>query len=254
MVDQSQTWEADDSWVSIAGGLHGGLVAGRLLDAAAAGEVRTAAAGLRAATVHLLQRIEAGIPAQVRVQVDRGGSTRSMRVEMHQRQRLVAVAQVLAVPTATGVPPLHGTATTEAVGVPADGVPFDALAAFVPFARHLEIRALGEDLPLAGGPDPRLQGWVRLRAASLPPLVQLAVLADALPPASFAVLDAPVPLPTVELTLHLAGPLPPPRAWVRICQRTAWATAGAVVDDAVLHDEEGRLVARVRQTRRAPAR
>lgn len=85
---------------------------------------------------------------------------------------------------------------------------------------------------------------------ALPPLVQLAVLADALPPSSFAVLAAPVLLPTVEFTLHLAGPLPATGEWVRLNQRTAWASAEVVVDDAVVHDEQGELVASVRQTRR----
>lgn len=245
MVSQSQVGAPKASWASIAGGVQGGLVAGLLLPT-------DAPDGVRAATVHFLRRVEAGVPAERAVQEDRGGSTRSLRAELSQSDRLVAVAQVLAVPVTAGAPPLHVTVGAEAVGSPADGKPFDGLAPFVPFAQHLEIRALGDDMPLAGGPHPRLQAWVRLRpAVSLPPLVQLAVLADALPPASFAVLSAPVLLPTVELTLHLAGPLPATGAWVRIQQETAWAAADVVVDDAVLHDEDGHLVARVRQTRRA---
>lgn len=245
MSDQSQVWTADASWESIAGGVQGGLVAGQLVQAAAPG-------GVRAATVHFLHRVEAGVPAQLRVQVDRDGSTRSARTELHQQHRLVALAQVLSVPETPGAAPLHPTETDYAVGLPADGAPFEALAGFVPFGQHLEIRVLGKGLPLAGGTQPRLRGWVRLRpAAALPPLVQLAVLADALPPSSFAVLSAPVLLPTVELTLHLAGPLPATGAWVHLDQWTGSSAADAVVDDAVLHDEQGRLLARVRQTRRA---
>lgn len=82
-------------------------------------------------------------------------------------------------------------------------------------------------------------------------MVQLAVLADALPPSSFAVLKALALLPTVELTLHLAGQLPKTGARVRLEQWVAWASTDVIVDDAVLHDVQGHLVARVRQTRHA---
>ena len=118
----------------------------------------------------------------MKVQVDRDGSTRSARTELRQQHRIVALAQVLSVPETPGATPLRPSATDKAVGLPADGTPFEALAGFVPFAQHLEIRSLGKELPLAGGSGPWLRAWVRLRAeVALPPLVQLAVLADAMP-------------------------------------------------------------------------
>ena len=54
-------------------------------------------------------------------------------------------------------------------------------------------------------------------------------------------LGAPVLLPTVELTLHLAGPMTPERLPGHLDQWTVWSTADAVVDNGVLRDEQVRL-------------
>jgi hypothetical protein len=61
---------------------------------------------------------------------------------------------------------------------------------------------------------------------------------------------APRPLPTVELTAHLAAAPPEPGAWVRIDQVTSWADDDYCVDDAELRSLDGALLARARQTRR----
>ena len=93
------------------------------------------------------------------------------------------------------------------------------------------------------GPRP---AWV----ARWTPLVQLCLLADALPPSAFVLLPEPVGLPTVELTVHLVRTPPAAGAWLRIRQRMTWLDDEVAVDDAVMHDEHGRLTAVVRQTRR----
>ena len=80
--------------------------------------------------------------------------------------------------------------------------------------------------------------------------MQLCLLADALPPSAFVVLPEPVGLPTVELTVHLARMPPAAGAWLRLRQRMTWLDDEVAVDDAVMHDERGRLTAVVRQTRR----
>lgn len=121
----------------------------------------------------------------------------------------------------------------------------------MPIAEHTEIRALGPSRPLAGGPEPRLHAWVRMRGG-LPPLVQLGVLLDALPPSLFAVRTVPAAMPTVELTAHLAGEPPETGTWVRVDQRTVWVDADVAVDDVELRAVDGSLVARGRQTRRLP--
>ena len=76
------------------------------------------------------------------------------------------------------------------------------------------------------------------------------MVADALPPSRYATLTTPAVLPTVELTLHLVRAVPAVGGWLRVDQWTSWQDAHVAIDDAVLHDGQGRLVARVRQTRR----
>ena len=155
---------------------------GHLLEAAAV----HAGAAPRAVTAHLLGGVASDVPARVVTTSDRQGRTGSVRSEMWQDGGLRAVAQVLtlarpASPVDEPYPPVGGYR-------PEDGVPFELPRDYVPIAEHTEIRALGPSRPLAGGPEPRLHAWVRMRGG-LAPLVQLGVLLDALPPSLFAVRD-----------------------------------------------------------------
>jgi hypothetical protein len=233
------------SWRSFSS-IQGGLVVGHLL-AAAAGH---AGAAPRAVTAHLLAGVAPDVPVRVTAVADRDGRTGSVRAELEQDGGLRAVAQVLtlgrpATPVVEPYPPVGGYR-------PEDGVPFELPRDYVPVAEHTEIRALGPARPLIGGPEPRLHAWVRVRGSRLPPLVQLGVLLDALPPSLFAVRTVPAAMPTVELTAHLAGDPPETGAWVRVDQRTVWTDADVAVDDVELRAVDGSLVARGRQTRRLP--
>lgn len=231
------------SWRSFSS-TQGGLVVGHLL-AAAAG---LTGAAPRAVTAHLLGGVTADVEALVTADADRTGRTGSVRSELRQDGVLRAVAQVLT----SGVEPVPVTETGPLPAAPRveDGEPFELPRDFVPVGEHTEIRALGAARPLAGGSEPRLHAWVRIRGAELEPLVQLGVLLDALPPSLFAVRTVPAAMPTVELSAHLAGPPPPSGAWVRVDQRTVWADGEVAVDDVELRRTDGSLVARGRQTRR----
>lgn len=228
----------DPDWCSFTG-VQGGLLIGLLLDAAT-----SAAAAPRAVTAHLLRGVVPGVELLTTAVPDRAGRTGSVRATLEQSGHTAAVAQVL-----TSATPRPRAPRWAEVGEPADGEPFALPRELVPIADHLEIRALGTSRPLAGGDDPRLQAWVRVLGAPSP-LTALGVLVDALPPSLFAVWTAPRPLPTVELTAHLAAPVPEPGAWVRIDQWTRWADDDYCVDDAALHAADGTVLARVRQTRR----
>ncbi|MCZ2858680.1 thioesterase family protein [Blastococcus sp. VKM Ac-2987] len=233
----------DPSWRSFSS-TQGGLVVGHLLAAAAS----LAGAPPRAVTAHLVGGVAPGVAAVVTATADRSGRTGSVRSELVQDGVLRAVAQTLTLagPASPGIE--HG-APAELPQV-ADGVPFELPRAYVPVAEHTEIRALGTSRPLAGGAEPRLHAWVRIRGVELEPLVQLGVLLDALPPSLFAVRTVPAAMPTVELTAHLAGPVPGAGAWVRVDQRTVWCDADVAIDDVELRAEDGSLLARGRQTRR----
>jgi acyl-CoA thioesterase len=232
----------DPTWRSFTS-IQGGLVVGHLLAAAA----DLAGAAPRAVTAHLLGGVAPDVEATASAAADRTGRTGSVRAELHQDGVLRAVAQVLT--SAGPASQLRETAAADPGPGLEDGEPFELPRDFVPFGEHAEIRALGSARPLGGGADPRLQAWVRMRGG-LPPLVQLGVLIDALPPSLFAVRTTPAAMPTVELTAHLAATPPDSGAWVRLDQRTVWSDATVAVDDVEVRAVDGSLVALGRQTRR----
>jgi acyl-CoA thioesterase len=245
----------DPSWRSFAA-VQGGLVAGHMLQAAA----DVVAGAPRTFTTHFLGPVTPGAPVSTHVLHDRTAGTSSYRVEMRQGGTLVAVAQGLSVRPRSGPDPAPaqtypgpGAAAdlADVQGTPGAGQPFVPPVDVVPVSQHLEMRMLDDRRPASGG-EPELNAWVRVRPASVrwTPLVQLCLLADALPPSAFVLLPEPVGLPTVELTVHLARTPPAAGSWTRIRQRMTWLDDEVAVDDAVLHDERGRLTAVVRQTRR----
>ena len=247
----------DASWRSF-NAVQGGVLLGHLTSEAARLAARHSPARpptVAAVSAHFLSRFAVDTTAHVELHADRLGATSSVRAELRQSGVRRVVAQVLLV-TGTG----SGTWFTgpgEQFAGPDDGEPLELPADYVPVGQKYEIRALGRERPLGGGTRPRLTGWVRLReGAAVDPLVGLGVVVDALPPSLFAVATEPMPMVTAELTVHLFGPPPPPGAWVRVDQWTEWTNGHVCVDDAVLHDERGGLVARSRQTRRllAPRR
>jgi acyl-CoA thioesterase len=252
VTGRTATWDA--SWRSFTA-IQGGLIVG---DAMAAAVRALPSAGgrrplVRASTTHFLAAVAPAVEVTAQVRPDRVGSTSSLRSETWQAGSLRAVTQVLTISEA-GSSTTHEGDLPEGFVLPKDAEPWVQPAEFVPFTAHLEFRAVGAARPLGGGPEARLTAWVRLREpADLPDeVVQLGVLADCLPPSLYAVLTAPVIVPTVELTVHGVGAPPPLGAWVRVDQWTAWQDTGVCVDEAALHDRQGRLVARVRQTRRLP--
>lgn len=243
------------SWRSFAA-VQGGLVAGHMLQAAA----DVVAGSPRTLTTHFLGPVIPGTPVSTQVLPDRTAGTSSYRVEMRQGGTRVAVAQGLHIrarsgpdraPTQTYRAPGAAADLAAVTGTPGEGQPFAPPVDFVPVSQHLEMRMLDDRRPASGG-EPELNAWVRVRPASVrwTPLVQLCLLADSLPPSAFVLLQEPVGLPTVELTVHLARTPPAAGAWLRIRQRMTWLDDEVAVDDAVMHDERGRLTAVVRQTRR----
>ncbi|HEX4246338.1 MAG TPA: hypothetical protein VH008_00615 [Pseudonocardia sp.] len=78
------------------------------------------------------------------------------------------------------------------------------------------------------------------------------LLTDALPPAAYAVLVGPVPMPTVELTVHLGEALEekPAAGWALVSMRSQQAGSGWAVDDWVVWSADGQMLALGRQTRR----
>lgn len=94
-----------------------------------------------------------------------------------------------------------------------------------------------------------LRGWLRFADGRLPDVHALGLLADALPPPAFNLLD-PGWVPTVELTVHARAH--PVGEWLRCVFRTRFIQNGLLEEDGEIWDESGSLVALSRQMAAMP--
>lgn len=246
------TWVASfqPDWIAL-GGIHGGLVVAVLLEAA------VQAQGTRPAAIaaHLHAPVAAG-GAEVQAEVIRAGrSAASVSVRARQDQ-LCASALVLLEGSTDAPPPSSPPLLSESMPItaPQETAPLSAPPGIrLPFLEQVEIRPTGDSRPLAGGEQAALRAWIRPRRPIANPVTRAAVLLDALAPSLFAILRDAVPVPTIELTMHLA-PSAPMSAWSAISQRTVWWNEAYCVDEADLRNEDGSLIAQVRQRRRIMSR
>lgn len=231
----------DATWQGF-GGLHGGLLAGVLLQAAAA-ELDAVPAAI---TAHFYTPVPPG-RVEVHVEPLRAGRTAGARAVLGNGAVTGLVRLVRDLAPARWSP-AAAVPDTDPQSRPALEIPVD----FVPFSQYLDIRPINAARPFGGGADPTFEVWIRLRPdVFLPPMIRAAVLLDALPPGLFATRTAPVPIPTAEFTAHLApGAHDAAGEWFHLRQHTTWASADLCVDDTELRSAEGVLVAQGRQLRR----
>jgi len=234
-------------WWSWAGA-HGGL-----LVALAAADAASAApdALLRSSTAQLLRPVRGPLVLSSRL-VHQGRRATTVRTEgfVEGRPSLV-VHSTFGSPTdaGRGGDPLPAPL----VHAPDDLAPFTPPAELVPFAGHVDIRPTDDVLPLAGqGSSARLSAWVRLRdEPGAPGPLRTTVLADALAPSLYAVLDHPAQVPTVELSVHHRAPSAEAGddPWLLVRARTDWSDEGWVSEAVDLWDRAGTHVATSRQLR-----
>ncbi|MFB6703872.1 acyl-CoA thioesterase [Streptomyces sp. NPDC056333] len=119
------------------------------------------------------------------------------------------------------------------------------------FAAHLDIRPATDARPLGGGERAELLAWIRFIDRRPLDAETLVVLADALPPALFALWTVPRPVPTAELTVHFTDALDvaPAEGWALVRIRTEHAGSGWAIDDSTIWSASGRLLALARQAR-----
>lgn len=89
-----------------------------------------------------------------------------------------------------------------------------------------------------------IRAWLRMADGREPDVAMLPLAVDALMPVSFD-LGVPGWAPTLELTAQVLGR--PARGWLRIELMTDTVVGGFCVEDALVWDSTGRLVARSRQ-------
>ncbi|MGK8506156.1 acyl-CoA thioesterase [Nocardia asiatica] len=178
-----------------------------------------------------------------------GRSTVALEVRAEQDGSPIAAASVtLGRTVRTGVEDYAGTPAPR-VPAPESCAPFALPPEIVPVGAHFDIRPAAGPLPLTGAGERMMCAWIALVPEMPADAAVLAILADALPPAVFPTLRAPVAIPTVALSMHLhaepTGDLP-----VLVRAVNASTGGGWSVDDTSIWDRGGRLLASARQTRR----
>lgn len=245
-----RVWEAwvDESWRGWTGP-HGGVIAALLIEVARCAGGRELP--VRAVDQRFLGRPTAGQFTFRATAHPVGRSAVVVDVEAFQAAGALASASITFGRTiATGVADLAGAPAPD-VPAPEHCSAFAMPPELLPVAAHFEIRPATGPLPLSGADDAMMCAWIALRPAMPTDAATLAILADALPPAFFPTLTAPVAVPTVALSMHLHTDLrtPAPQP-VLVCTANASTGGGWSVDDIDIWDGGGRMLASARQTRR----
>jgi acyl-CoA thioesterase len=203
-------WHAtiSDRW-AVPRGPNGGYIAALILRALEAA-VDDPERAPRSLTLHYLRPPVAGEVAQIHVTVERAGRTLtslSARLVQDGRTMVLALAafagdftaaiDYVASPPDVGPPPAELHTVPAAPGVPEIALRIAAAPVFGTGA-------------LAGGDEALAGGWLRLAEPRIADAAALAFYADAWLPAPFVRLKAPVPAPTIDLTIHFRTRLPHP--------------------------------------------
>jgi acyl-CoA thioesterase len=248
-ADGDGTWAAtvDESW-SAPAGPNGGYVAAIALRAMEA-ELGDPSRPARSLTLHYLRPPGGGL-LEIDVEVERSGrrmSTVTARASQDGKLQVLAVG-------AFGVD-MDG-APDFAAPAPAAPAPDDVDAVpplpQVPMSAYFEMRPAVGAAPFSGsGGEAVSGGWLRFREPRPLDAPALAMYADAWWPPVFTRLTRPVPVPTVDLTIHFRNPAAAaalgPEDPVLAIFRTSTSEAGFVEEDGELWSPDGTLLAQSRQ-------
>ncbi len=228
-------------------GPNGGYLAAIVLRAVLA-EVADRTRRPRSMTLHYLRPPVEGA-CEVVVTVERAGrglTTVSARLLQDGR---VCILALVALGVDRPGPSLHDH-TAPTVAGPEDLPPRPERAAGapdIPFRHRFEIRPALGTLPFAAGAEAITGGWIRTADRDPVNDVLLATITDAWPPAVFSRLEAPVGVPTVELTIHFrAAPTNRPE-WCLVRFRTLEVGDGYLEESGEIWSDDGRLLAESRQ-------
>ena len=244
-------WEAtiSDRW-AVPRGPNGGYIAATVLRALAEA-VDDPTRAPRSLTLHYLRPPQAGRTARIHVTVERAGRTlTSLSARMVQEDRTMVVALAAFAddfPTAdnyatpapdVGPPPAQLHSVPEAPGVPE-------------IARRTAMAPVFGAAPMTGGDEALVGGWLRLAEPRVADAAALAFYADAWLPAPFALLKAPAPAPTIDLTIHFRTRLPHPGmdADAPVLARFSSSTShgGYFEEDGAIWAPDGTLLVQSRQ-------
>jgi acyl-CoA thioesterase len=237
----------DDGWFA-GRGPNGGYLAAIVLRAMVA-ELDDPAREPRSLTCHYLRPPVAG-PVRIDVALERSGRTMStLTARLSQEERLCVIG-VAAFGLDVPAPADYATPPPD-VPAPETIEPTDNSASGLSIVSKFELRpALGTTL-FAGAPEAVTGGWLRFSDPRATDAIALAMFADSWWPAPWVRLDAPVPAPTLDLTVHFRAPraavaLEPGEPVLAIFRSTT-AAAGFFEEDGELWTRDGVLLAQSRQ-------
>lgn len=242
----------DSAWWIVAGP-NGGYLASILLNAMQQ-EVADASRTPRSLTVHYTSRPKGDL-AEVQCELLRAGrSLSTVTARLVEGERLVAHAVA-----AFSRP--RESRSFQRVEMPA-AIPFEEAEPMwrppergeIAFHGQFDIRWASDTRPWSGGDEAVSSAWIRLAEPRAIDALLLATIADALPPAVFAVArdgEEVGPVPTVDLSVHFRAPLAAPAvpAGEPVLARftTRVASEGFVEEDGEIWSADGALLAQSRQ-------
>jgi len=233
-------------------GPHGGYLAAMLLRAltlAVDEEERSP----RSLTIHYASAPEPG-PVRIETVIERSGrslSTLSARLEQGGALKALVLSafsvpwsgpEISSLPMPEVEPPAPGR---RAGTIIEEGGP--------PFARLITLQPRFGGMPFSGAEQPlETGGWLGLAEARPIDPLSLAFFADALIPVPFFKLPEPNPAPTIDLTVHFRGGLPPlaerdPEELCLARVRGGLIREGFFEEDTVMWSPDGRVLAHSRQ-------
>jgi len=115
----------------------------------------------------------------------------------------------------------------------------------LPILGRVDIRLHPDEARAGAAGRPQVSGWVRFHDGRPPDPLATLLFCDAFPPAVFGLLGSVGWVPTVELTVQVRRR--PEPGWMLGQFRTQDMVAGRLIEDGLLWDSAGRLVAQSRQ-------
>jgi acyl-CoA thioesterase len=244
-------WQAtiSDRW-AVPRGPNGGYIAAtmlRALEAAVADPSRAP----RSLTLHYLRPPVAGATAEIHVTVERAGRTlTSLSARMVQDDRTMVLALAAFAddfPTAAD----YATAAPDVGPPPAELHTVPSAPGIPEIALRTALAPVFGPVPMSGGDEAVVGGWLRLAEPRTADAAAVAFYVDAWLPSPFAVLKAPAPAPTIDLTIHFRARLPHPgmAADDPVLARFSSSTSagGYFEEDGSIWAPDGTLLAQSRQ-------
>lgn len=206
-------------------------------------------------TTHFLRPGSGDEPAEVTTEILRGGRTiTTARAALSQsattRIEIIAAFADLA----RGAGGDRGSDATASFGPPPPRIPPPDRCVVrsgseqgieLPILDRLDVMIHPDQARAGQAGIPVVSGWIRLTDGADPDPRSLLMFADAFPPSLFGSLGAVGWVPTIELTGHIRRR--PAPGWILGRLEASDLYDGRMIEDALLWDETGALVARSRQ-------